>query len=437
MDVRVLGPVQVHEGDRAHRLSGHAATLLGLLALDPGHAVPVDRLLVELWGADRATARSAVHPYVSRLRKRLTGTALALEGGSHGYTLTGDAMRIDLHAARTLVDEAESPATTPERAVDLTSRALALWRGTAFAGAGDAPTLERAADRVRALRRRALGLRAEALLKQGRAAEASQDAAVLVEDDPFDEGHRTVQVRALRRASGDAVALAAWNEYRALLADELGVEPGSEMIALHRDLLGPPSRRVAVRTERAGAAPAADPLVGRRRQREVLEDALASARAGAGRIVVLEGEAGIGKTRLARHALERAHELGLRVAAGRALPDPGTPALWPWDQALRDLRATLPDGASVASDGADAGVARFRLHQRVVESVLDAAEERPILLVLDDLQWADAGSVHVLRLLADAVWSRRGDVPAPHAAPRRSPAGRPRRALRRRPAHRA
>jgi DNA-binding CsgD family transcriptional regulator len=142
-----------------------------------------------------------------------------------------------------------------------------------------------------------------------------------------------------------------------------------------------------------------DGIVGRRYELGLLRGWLDQARAGAGRLVLCSGEAGIGKTRLAQEVAGLALAAGATVAWGRCVETQGAPAYWPWRQLLRSVGAdTLP-----AAETED----RFRLLEDVVQAVARAAGENGLVVVLDDVHRADEGSLLVLRHLADQVTSLR------------------------------
>lgn len=122
----------------------------------------------------------------------------------------------------------------------------------------------------------------------------------------------------------------------------------------------------------------ATPFVGRLTERRVLTDALADAVRGTARLVLLEGEAGIGKTRLAAALLDDARDLGVTTASGAAWDDEGTPAFWPWRQAVRRLlEAEEPDlvRADVLEVGPDL--------VRIVPEVRDLVADLPLPLALE------------------------------------------------------
>ncbi len=145
-------------------------------------------------------------------------------------------------------------------------------------------------------------------------------------------------------------------------------------------------------------------LVGRLAERELLAGCLRSALDGQRQVVLVAGEPGVGKTRLAEEAADQARELGLGCALGRASEDEGSPPYWPFLQVLRGLAGRPPAELSGGLGGGD-GVSgsaqeRFRLFEATAEALVAEAEPTGLLVVLDDLQWADAATVRLLMHLA-------------------------------------
>ena len=175
------------------------------------------------------------------------------------------------------------------------------------------------------------------------------------------------------------------------------------------------------------------PLIGRADARAVIVDALADAVAGRGGVLWLTGEAGIGKTRLLAELGMLADEGGGGILRGAGWEDPGTPPFWLWTQVLREAAAfgdtdgwrpearALLAGSFPETDAAT----RFPLFDAVRGVVTGLAEGRPVVLLLDDLHWADLGSLRLLafvasaaagtRLLLAAGW-RSGEAPLPGVA---------------------
>jgi DNA-binding CsgD family transcriptional regulator len=156
------------------------------------------------------------------------------------------------------------------------------------------------------------------------------------------------------------------------------------------------------------------PIVGRSAELAQLRAALVAASGGAGRLVLVSGEPGIGKTRLVSALTEMAGEYDVPVAVGRAVDDPGMPPLWPWRETGRSVPAlagTL-DGAAGSDGGSsdaavDSAAARFMMFAAACRVLSEAAAERGLLVVLEDLQWADRSSLLLLRHLAGELPNRR------------------------------
>jgi DNA-binding CsgD family transcriptional regulator len=148
------------------------------------------------------------------------------------------------------------------------------------------------------------------------------------------------------------------------------------------------------------------PTVGRDDELGQLRAALVAASAGAGRLLLVSGEPGIGKTHLIARLAEMAREYEVPAAAGYAADDPGMPPLWPWHGVSRSLPAlagALPGPADLAAGSsaqADSESARFAMFAAACQAVTQAAAERGLLVVLEDLQWADRTSLLLLRHLA-------------------------------------
>jgi class 3 adenylate cyclase len=175
--------------------------------------------------------------------------------------------------------------------------------------------------------------------------------------------------------------------------------------------------------EAAASGPARGPsdLVGRDAAQAVVTPAVEAAMRGRGQVVLIAGEAGIGKTALAEDMVDHCRRRGATVCWGTCWDGEGAPAYWPWVQVLRsvlddpavaailgqlgsiatDLARLLPElaGDSGAATAGDADEARFRLFDGVATLMARASALQPIAIVLDDLHWADAPSLHLLGFL--------------------------------------
>jgi len=165
-------------------------------------------------------------------------------------------------------------------------------------------------------------------------------------------------------------------------------------------------------------------IVGREHELAIIDETLRAMQEGSGRLILVAGEAGIGKTRLADAAAERARRSGFQVAWGRCWESGGPPAYWPWVQVLRTI---LRDGYPAVREAADrererlapiipelsvTGMARGEdidperarfLVFEAVTTVLRAVAAMPALIILDDLHAADQASLLLLRYVATSM----------------------------------
>jgi hypothetical protein len=145
-------------------------------------------------------------------------------------------------------------------------------------------------------------------------------------------------------------------------------------------------------------------VVGRDRQVRVIDDAIAGAAKGRGQVLLVPGEPGIGKTRLARAAIERARAAGVRTAWAAAWQGDGVPPLWPWAELMRQVTGgEIEFARDLPSSPEGAAAARFHQFESVARALRDASTSSPLLLVLDDLHWADVASIRLLDFLAAAL----------------------------------
>ncbi|MBB4935001.1 putative ATPase/DNA-binding SARP family transcriptional activator [Lipingzhangella halophila] len=285
--------------------------LLAALLVNAGQPVSSGRLVEDLWGAHPpATAVNTLQTKVSRLRRVLEsaepGGRELLVSGPAGYTLDTSTVELDADGFTTLVARARATADSPERA-DHFARALALWRGPALADFRDEPFARSLVTKLEQERLAVQEEHAETRLTLGEHAAVSGDLGELVAEHPLRERLRAAHMRALYRAGRQSEALDSFHDLRSRLADELGLDPGPDIVALHQAILeqrpemGPPSPR---ETETAAQGPSATrggnlpspptELVGR-------DTALADVRAllRTNRLVTLSGPGGSGKSRLA------------------------------------------------------------------------------------------------------------------------------------------
>jgi DNA-binding SARP family transcriptional activator/KaiC/GvpD/RAD55 family RecA-like ATPase len=299
----------------------------------------------------------------------------------------------------------------------------------------DGEWIERWRRRFDELELRVLEIAARAGLELGEShlPAAERAAAELVAREPFREGGYGVLMRAQAAQGNLAEALRTFEQVRVLLRDELGTSPSPSLVALHDSLLcddvpaaSSGSPHAAERGARAQASVTSQMIegafVGREEFSRRLRERWVETRAGQTRLVLLVGEAGVGKTRLAAEFGEEIHRDGGRVLYGRADEDALLPHQ-PFVEALRQLMAgggealsaaahqdreilwrLLPDlappGRALTSAGHDeADTLRYRLFEAVSELLCVAGRRSPLLLILDDLHWADKPTLLLLRHL--------------------------------------
>ncbi|WP_275292011.1 BTAD domain-containing putative transcriptional regulator [Amycolatopsis sp. La24] len=234
----VLGPLAVWDdaGEPVAVPEAKVRRLLAVLLASDGGPVSADRLLYDLWGSELpGKPLGALQAKVSQLR-RVVGRE-RLERQPAGYRLRIEHSEdLDARRFRELVAKARSTPDPRSRAALLTE-ALELWRGAAYADFADEDFARADAHRLTEQRLTAAEEQAKAWLETGDHAAAADELAVLVPAHPLRESLRAVQMRALYLSGRQGEALASYAELRERLAEELGVDPGRELRALHEAML--------------------------------------------------------------------------------------------------------------------------------------------------------------------------------------------------------
>lgn len=356
----VLGPVRAWLDEVELDLgTPRQRAMLGILLLRDGATATPDQLISALWGPSAPMAATGmIRSYVSRLRRVLPGGVIESVGG--GYALR--AADLDVTAFTGHLSAARAAADAQVRAGHLRA-ALGLWRGTPLAGVnGEYAEAERA--RLAGVRLAAVEDLAEADVDTGRLVEATAALEEVIAEHPLRERPRELLMKALYRAGRQADALAVFSDIRRLLADELGLEPGTGLRDMQQRILaGDPVPREQRRVP-AQLPPDLPDFVGRASEIRVITAAL-TPKSGQVPVVGIEGLAGVGKTALAvhiGHAVAEAFPDGLLFADLGADPLPGL---------LRDLGVTdVP-----ASSAEQAAVWRTRTAGRRLLVVLDGARD--------------------------------------------------------------
>ncbi|MEV0618755.1 BTAD domain-containing putative transcriptional regulator [Nonomuraea sp. NPDC050404] len=316
MWIEVLGSVRAYADDGAPIEVGGVMVraLLARLALAEGEMVSVDALVDGLWGEHpRGGTVNALHGLVHRLRKAL-GEAEVVKRVAGGYRLhvcaeNVDACRFEEKAKR---GGRELAAGDVHRAAPLLDEALALWRGEALADVRDAPFAGTAGARLEELRVSAMEDRFEAELRLGHHDEILADMAAMAAGHPLRERLAGLRMRALHAAGRQSDALAVFEQVRATLAEELGVDPSKDLCTTHLAVLRGERESPEAPQVRPHAVPGRLPaqltsFVGRQEELRLLTGLLESSR-----LVTVVGPGGAGKTRLAVEVVRRhrAHQRG-------------------------------------------------------------------------------------------------------------------------------
>ena len=381
MEFRILGPLEVFDGERRLPLGGpKRRAVLALLLLDANRVVPTFRLIEGVWGDDPPRlAHTSLQNHILRLRRELGERIVTQEPG---YLIRVNPGELDLHRFQQLVDEAWAE-KRPSDAAALIRQALALWRGPPLADLAGEP-LARAAW-VAGLRNDALELRIDADLELGRHSEVVPELEALVVEEPLRERLRAQLMVALYRSGRQGDALEAYASARAAL-DELGIVPSQELQDLQRAIL---------RHDPALDAPSS-PAPARDRPAEAIEETRRTVT-----VVLAELRTDVDDAEARREALRRAHDGALQTlelhggSRGEAAGDRvtgifGVPAARE-DDALRAVRA--------ACELRDAGLVTRAAVATGDVITGDPSQGRPLVSGVP-LQEAD-------RLLADAA---EGDV---------------------------
>jgi len=433
VEFAILGPLEARADGREFALGGpKQRAVLAMLLLQANQPVSRDRLIDGLWGeSPPRTAAHTLDDYVSRLR-RVIGRD-RIERHPAGYLVRVEPGELDLERFEALLEEGRSAAAVGDapRASDVLGEALDLWHGRALADLENEPFAASESERLEERRLLALEARIDVELGLGRGRDVVGELERLVAEHPFRERLLGQLMLSLYRGGRQAEALSAYQAGRRRLVEELGIEPGQALRELEQAILRQdPSLHLPSRIERRRrraliGTPTTGVFVGRERELAELLAGLEDALSGRGRLFLISGEPGIGKSRLADELANRAAQRGAQLLVGRSWEAGGAPAFWPWVQALRtlvrehdpeklrpELGSRLPDLAQLLPElrelipdlpeppSLDPEGARFRLFDAVVSFLRVTAEREPLLLVLDDLHAADEPSLLLLQFVA-------------------------------------
>lgn len=439
VEVSVLGPVEVSlAGVPVDLGTPKQRALVAALALSRGWPVSVDAIVDLLWEDSAPPGVTAtLQAYVSQLRKVMEpnrerrAPATVLVTVAPGYALRVPEESVDVERFQQTVTEVHrrvqplgwgrSPLDAGQLTAELAAldEALALWRGTPYAELGDADAAVAERVRLEELRLVALEDRAVVGLALGHHATVAAEMEALIAAHPLRERMWALHALALTRSGRQADALEVLRRVREVLDEELGLEPSAELRDLQTAVLrqdpdlewsspapGAPSQPQPTATVTTEQSPhpsseqvAPWPMVGRDADLESLVDVVMRAERGQPSYAVITGDPGIGKSRLAAELIQRTRQRGLRVLVGRCSQDDGAPPLWPWKTVLDGLGVSLLDD-ELAAEG-ESG--QFRAWERIAGAVREAAQVEPLVVVLDDLHWADTSTLRVLRILVETT----------------------------------
>lgn len=308
---RVLGPLEIRRGDHPLPVpAGKPRILLAHLLLRANQTVATDELIDVIWtGTPPVSALANVRTYVAGLRRSLGAAAAALRAHPAGYHLDVRPGQLDLDVFRGLVrvGRAALAARQPRTAADVLDRAYRLWRGGALQDVATGSGLAGRAAQLDEERRTVLEDLAQALLALGRAGTVVSLLRQHLDDHPLRERAAALLMTALYRYGDPAAALAVFTAARQALAEQLGLEPARQLVALQRAVLTrdpaldgprPRDRHRPTATAARQLPPAPGTLVGR--ERELARITATATRHGTRpSVIAIHGAAGVGKSAVA------------------------------------------------------------------------------------------------------------------------------------------
>ena len=461
--IHVLGALHVDGGGSGPRveLAPKVRALLALLAVNPGAWVTTETLIDGIWPDEVVpSSRKTLQGNVLRLRRALSNDAILTRQAS--YALNIEVVRVD-------ADEFQLGADLVERlyrsgdlanAIAQARNAEALWDGDAFSDVPDSTTVNAARVRLQERLHQVKAWRLDAMIELGEGRQVIPELESMVAFDPFREDVWALLIRALYAGGRRHDALAAFSRARRVLAVELGLEPGSVLRALEIQVLADASDSLLASANSAESTPSAsstltatpllkayttkphqstDPFVGRTNEVEAALDLVRSVSEGNRRTLIVEGPAGVGKTRFVTEVVTRrssvfavrisarndsvlrrsygaANEIVIQLDRFDVRGHMDSEANRRLDR-VRGFSSTRIEDAASQLALAEPDLERRLTAEAVNHLIVEVARRvGPVAIVIDDIQWADSGTMDVVRELATS----RVDVPLLLALTRRS-----------------
>ena len=414
--IRVLGPLLIEDGERtlgARELGGaRPKQVLEILLCARGHSVPVERLAEALWGdAPPQDASGSLHTFVSVLRRNLASSAAVARQlvvtEPEAYRFATERIVFDLDRFDALLEQSAQEPTRAARAS--LEQALDLVRGEPFE---DEPYATWVTDLRGSYQGRILGARLDAAdlaLAELDFAAALAHAGEAVAIDRFSERALRSQMLALYAVGRGHEALEHYRNFRHRLAEELGLQATAETRALESAILRQDEVRALlprpIHAAHTGAVSHSLHLLGRERELDSIAAAVRRALGASLALLQIDGEAGVGKTRLLE---ELQGELrGVRIGRAGASELEGHLPYVPLATALREALADseldcerLPALCAILPELRLGGPPQEFAEVEALEALLAVlTDHAPLVLMLDDLQWADTQTIAALGYL--------------------------------------
>ena len=381
VEFRVLGPIEVYSDDTPVHVGGvKQRSILALLVANHGQVVSVDRIVDEIYGDDAASgARRSVQTIVSMLRRVLGDVVV---GTGEGYRFDADRSKVDVCRFDDGVAHGLAlVGSDPRQASSVFDEVLGLWRGDPYGDVDGRGAFHSEIARLGELRFTALEARAEADLVCGRHREVLAELEALVAEYPLRERLWGWLMLALYRTGRQADALAAYQQLRTVLGEELGLEPSTELRELEDQILLQDPALDLVPTTPQNLPASLTSFVGRKLELIELGELLSEKR-----LVTLTGAGGSGKTRLA-------------IELGRQVLDDYPDGVW-----FVDLRSV--DAGGVAPLVASTMGVITSGDAPLTDQLVDAMAPRRLLLVLDNCEHL----LDVVAPLVEQLTSKEGQV---------------------------